>query len=102
VIDRVVTTWRSARELSEAAKELIHRNLPEGAAVKEKFAAIDITPKDDRSSPHHPFLHRGDWMDDGQGNMWTVLTSLLHEDTDGGGDPYLWHEYEMVEGMRLI
>lgn len=102
MLDRTTITPRSYSALSDAAQEVMRLSLRAEAVELGAFAAIDFLPRDDRIAPHRPFLYRGDWLDDGRGNLWTVLTALLHEDDEDDGTPYLWHEYEVVNGMRVI
>lgn len=90
MLDKVTVTPRTRQEI------------PGFPLAGDEVAAIDVIPQPGRTVPWRPFLHRGDWMDDGQGNVWTVLSALLHEDDDNDGEPYLWHEYEVVNGMRKL
>ena len=88
MLDKVTVTKRGpSREFPGAADET---------------ATLDVIPTPGRPVPFRPFLHRGDWTDDVDGNTWTVLQAHLHEDDDDRGDPYLWYEYEVVNDMRKI
>lgn len=118
MLDRIEVTSRIADGLSDGAEDVLKAtHHPDGVPQYER-GAIDVHPQPGGVAPTRPFLHRGDWMDDGLGNIWTVVTALLHEDDevedgveDGDGDvnydesastPYLWHEYEAVLGMHHI
>lgn len=90
MLDTVTVTSRTREEI------------PGFPLADDRVAVIDVIPREGHSVPYRPFLHRGDWVDDGQGNVWTVLSALLHEDDDNDGKPYLWHEYEVVNGMRKV
>ena len=102
MLDKVTITPRARAELGDAAQERVEISLQYETIATKTFAAIDVIPQRDQSAPRRPFLHCGDWMDDGQGNIWTVLTALLHEDDEDDGTPYLWHEYEVVGGMHAV
>jgi hypothetical protein len=65
-------------------------------------ATLDVIPQPGRPVPFRPFLHRGDWTDDTDGNVWTVVRAHLHEDDDDRGRAYLWYEYEVVNDMRKL
>lgn len=102
MLDRITVTPRTFRDLGKAAQQRSIRFLSGDVLEGGTLAAIDVLPNPDRSTPHRPFLHCGDWVDDGNGTLWTVLTALLHEDDDDEGEPYLWHEYEVVQGMHCV
>lgn len=102
MIDKVTVTQRRYDELSKTARKRVHGSLGAEARETGAVAAIDVCPQDSRQRPVRPLLHVGDWMDDGQGTMWTVLTVILHEDDDNFGNAYLWHEYEVASGMHLV
>jgi hypothetical protein len=70
--------------------------------ISDMTATLEVIPQPGREAPVRPFLHRGDWVDDGLGNIWTVTSALLHEDDEDDGTPYLWHEYDVVNGMRQV
>lgn len=101
MIDKIEITPRARGELSDAAQALLIASLTPQVIAEGGFACLDVNPKRGDSVPLRPFLHRGDWVDDGLGNLWTVLTALLHEE-DGDGGPYLWHEYEVAPGMHRV
>lgn len=103
MLDKVTVVPRKYADLGDAAQDVVKSSILRTDVIeKDTFASIDVIPKGDRHSPHRPFLHRGDWLDDGQGTLWTVLTALLHEDDDDSGEPYLWHEYEVIGGMLRV
>lgn len=102
MLDKVTVTRRTFRDLGTAAVQRALRWLNSEVVENGIFTAIDVLPQEGKSAPVRPLLHPGDWFDDGRGTIWTVLTTLLHEDDDDDGKPYLWHEYEVVQGMHCV
>lgn len=104
MIDKVTVIERPRDGLSDAAESILRDSLelaPSSVRGWER-ASIDVIGHPGTPVPVRPFLSRGDWMDDGQGNVWTVVTALLHEEDDNQGDAYLYHEYEVVKGMHQM
>lgn len=104
MIDQIaVARLARQKKLSDAAESILREYLelaPSDVRGWER-ATIDVSPQPGVQIPVRPFLHRGDWMDDGQGTQWTIVTALLDEDIDGR-EPYLWHAYEAVKGTHRI
>lgn len=97
MIDKVTVVRRDSSYLGQAAEAVLLAQTPRDW----KRASIDVIPREGSKAPARPFLHRGAWLDDGQGALWTVITALLNEENDRG-DSYLWHSYEAVEGTHYI
>jgi hypothetical protein len=105
MIDKITVVHRRFSEISDAAQAVMESSLSSYDGFENfPYGTIDVIPHPGKTIPVRPFLHRGDWVDDGRGNLWTVVTALLHEDDDKNDEdgPYLWHEYEVVEGMRKV
>jgi hypothetical protein len=75
---------------------------PEFPFASDMTGRITVLPTEGRKVPLHPFLHRGDRMNDPEGNTWTVLTAHVHQGEKDDGRAYLWYGYEVVNGARLL
>lgn len=101
MLDKVTVIPRGPEDLSATAEAILAANPQHEAHRRWERATLDVIPLPGRAAPVRPLLHRGDWVD-GRGDVWTVVTASLHEDSEDDGSTYLWHEYEVVKGKLHI